>query len=287
LPSTRCAAALLHPPPTTTLTRLPFDAPVNPSNPRPVSPSITYFSYCSPSPPICCPRVLVAKRLDISDPITSISLHAHLACLLLLHLHLQPWCRPSVQLLAWRAAAKRPPLTSSQISKPKLKPNPNPQSPIPPIPPPRTRTESRYVLKSRGKLQQPPPSPPSPPLSLVFGRNSSAYSDPVFRPGARSAQASSGVPYQRAVTDLHQVPPRTSPLLCAQALSHTLNLLHGFSFLLRTCSLSLPQAPNVGVKIALCHRVRLQAVPIFDLHKRPKLVAALCSSFPCSLHKLE
>jgi hypothetical protein len=112
LPSTRCAAALLHPPPTTTLTRLPFDAPVNPSNPRPVSPSITYFSYCSPSPPICCPRVLVAKRLDISDPITSISLHAHLACLLLLHLHLQPWCRPSVQLLAWRAAAKRPLLTS-------------------------------------------------------------------------------------------------------------------------------------------------------------------------------
>jgi hypothetical protein len=171
----------------------PFDAPsplVNPSNPRSLSPSISHFSYYSPSPPICCPPVLVAKRLDISDPITS-SPCTHIwpapapafafAALV-----------PSVQ-RAWRLASHR------QTPAPHIESNLQAQAQAQsPIPNPTSTDKHRITLRPGKSRQSPTTAPPPPPLSLVFSRNrnSSAYSEPVLRPGTRSAQASSGVPYQ-------------------------------------------------------------------------------------------
>jgi hypothetical protein len=126
-----------------------------------------------------------------------------------------------------------------------------------PIPPPRTSTESRCVLKSR--------QTPTAVVTCVWQKQQRLFGTPSF-PGARSSQASSGVPYQLAVTDLHQVPPRTSPLLCAQALAHAQPPPRALLFAahLLSATASSPQRQR---------KDRFQsssspAVPIFNLHKR-------------------
>ncbi|PMD14352.1 hypothetical protein NA56DRAFT_710927 [Hyaloscypha hepaticicola] len=123
-------------------------------------------------------------------------------------------------------------------------------------------TESHCLLSAR--------QTPTNCCDLCLAELAAPICNPLTSPaGARSSQASAGVPYQPAVTDLHQVPPRTSPFLCAQCsvlrLSHTHNLLHELSACLRTCSLPPTQAPNVSVKAAFSRRVHLRW-PIFHLH---------------------
>jgi hypothetical protein len=99
---------------------------VNPSNPRPLSPSIACFSDYSPSPPICCPPRLASETVGHQRLHHLIPLHTHLACSCICI------CSPGAVSAACLASREPPPnaRSSHRVKSPSPSPIPipNPQS---------------------------------------------------------------------------------------------------------------------------------------------------------------